>query len=148
MKINVKRYLDDGDTTMGLMFINGKYVCETLEDEHRNVKVRGETRIPEGTYKRGFRETLSGMTEKYRAKYDFFKWHLHVKDVPGFKYVYIHTGSTDDHTDGCLLIGGEKNMKAKSIYESRNKYRELYPIISMAIEQGEPVTITYENIEG
>ncbi len=30
---------------------------------------------------------------------------LHIQDVPGFTYILIHTGNTDEHTSGCLIVG-------------------------------------------
>ena len=69
MEILLLRYSDDGDSTMGLLFIDGKFECHTLEDEHRDVKKPGETRIPEGKYKVNFRNERTPLTKKYAAKY-------------------------------------------------------------------------------
>ena len=76
-----------------------------LEDEYRDGKVMGETCIPEGTYDVKPR-TEGGFHNRYTAKYgDFHKGMLHVQDVPNFEFILIHTGNTDEHTAGRLLLG-------------------------------------------
>ena len=105
MKLELKRFSAGNDSTLGLMFVDGEFECFTLEDEYREKKVKGETRIPAGTYKVAKREVVSGLTEKYRSKYPWFDYHFMLHDVPNFQYVYIHVGNDDDHTDGCILVG-------------------------------------------
>ena len=80
--------------------------------------MEGETRIPEGLYKVKQRRVLSGLTKKYRAKYPWFKWHFELQDVPGFKYVYIHIGNDDDHTDGCIIVGN--SLKSNKVDDINN----------------------------
>ena len=94
------------DATNGLLFIDGKFECYTLEDEYRTVKVMHETCIPEGTYPIEFR-TVGGFDAKYTKRYgaDFHKGMLWIRGVPEFEYILIHTGNTDSHTSGCLLVG-------------------------------------------
>jgi hypothetical protein len=150
MKIEVIRYNHDQESTSGLMAIDDEFVCFTLEDQQQDQKIKGETRIPSGTYKLGFREELSGLTKKYRARYNWFKWHLHVKDVPGFNYIYIHVGNSDKHTDGCLLVADRayNDPKDYNAYQTQSAiaFERIYKQISEAIENGEPVHITYKSI--
>ena len=72
---------------------------------------------------------------------------LHICDVPNFEYILIHTGNTDEHTAGCLLVGDsqENNVIIKDgfIGKSGNAYKRIYPAIAKAIELNEEVTITY-----
>jgi len=144
MKVNVLRYKDNGNATLGLLFIDGVFECYTLEDEERHVKVKGETRIPEGTYKINFRKTTSPLTERYQKKYEWFDYHLQIQDVPGFQYVYIHVGNSDSNTDGCLLVGS--TVDKDSMFQGRSvpAFKQVYKKIGNAIKNGEPVTITYE----
>jgi len=44
MKLELKRFSGQSDTTLGLMFVDGEFECFTLEDEYRADKVKGETR--------------------------------------------------------------------------------------------------------
>ena len=151
MKLKVLRFSSQEDSTSGLLFLEGdlglEFLCYTLEDERRVLKKKGETRVPSGTYKIELR-TEGGFHEKYKKKYGgFHKGMLHVTNVPNFEYILIHTGNTDEHTAGCLLVGDsqENNVIIKDgfIGKSVNAYKRIYPDISKAIIQGEEVTIEY-----
>ena len=117
MKLEVLRISSESDSTSGLVFdiTNGrKFLCYSLEDEYRNDKVMHETRVPAGTYKILLRKE-GGFHGRYTKKYgDFHKGMLHVQDVPGFKWILIHTGNTDEHTSGCLIVGdSQENNQLK-----------------------------------
>jgi hypothetical protein len=149
MNINVKRYNDNGESTLGLLFIDGAFECYTLEDEARTSKVWGETRIPEGTYEIGFR-TEGGHHARYMRKFgDFHKGMLHVKDVPNFEYILIHIGNDDDDTAGCLLVGSKANANNYGVgfvENSTGAYTKLYEKVRNALLNDEQVNITYERI--
>jgi len=150
MKLQVLRISSGEDSTSGLLFdiTNGrKFLCYTLEDEYREEKIMGETRIPSGTYEVVFRKS-GGFHNKYVKRYG--KMHLgmlHIINVPGFEYILIHTGNTDEHTAGCLLLGDTQtnNQIAKDgfIGSSGQAYKRVYPKIADAIENGDCVTIEY-----
>jgi len=150
MKLEVLRISSQKDSTNGILFdiTDGrKFLAYTLEDEYRDEKVMSETRIPSGTYKITLR-TVGGFHSRYEAKYgDFHKGMLWVRDVPGFEYILIHTGNTDEHTAGCLLVGSSQNenltKKDGFIGASTTAYKRIYPPIAKALEKGEEVTITY-----
>ena len=154
MKLKVLRFSSQEDSTSGLLFLEEnqeiKFLCYTLEDEKRDVKVRGETRVPTGTYKLELR-TEGGFHNKYKDRYGkFHKGMLHVTNVPNFEFILIHTGNTDEHTAGCLLVGDsqENNVIVKDgfIGKSTNAYKRIYPDISKEISEGKEVTIEYINI--
>ena len=155
MKLKVLRFSSQEDSTSGLLFLEGKkgleFLSYTLEDERRVLKVKGETRVPSGTYKLELR-TEGGFHEKYKRKYGgFHKGMLHVTNVPNFEYILIHTGNTDEHTAGCLLVGDsqENNVIIKDgfIGKSVNAYKRIYPNISKAINGNEEVTIEYIDLD-
>ena len=155
MELEVLRFSSQADSTSGLLFENTsvgkKFLCYTLEDERRALKVKGETRVPAGTYKIKLRKE-GGFHARYTKKYGgFHRGMLHVTDVPNFEYILIHTGNTDEHTAGCLLVGDsqENNIIIKDgfIGKSGNSYKRIYPSIARAIEQGEEVTITYTDYD-
>jgi len=165
MELEVIRFSSGTDSTNGILLKVDKhasaphaegYRCKreflayTLEDEQRNEKVYGETRIPNGTYKLGLRKT-GGYHAKYSKRFpDIHIGMLHVLDVPGFEYILIHCGNTDEHTAGCLLVGDsqENNQITKDgfIGKSTQAYKRIYPKIAEAIDCGEEVTITYKTI--
>ena len=144
MKLLVDRYNTNSTHTDGLLFIDDKFECFTLEDTYREQKVKGETRIPNGTYKVELRE-VGGFHNKYLAKYGdtFHKGMLWVKDVPNFEYILIHVGNTDDNTEGCLLVGSTADKDKSFIGASGNAYKDFYPKVVAAFENNEEVTITY-----
>lgn len=144
MKLEVLRFNSQEDFTSGLLFdvTDGrKFLAYTLEDEYREEKVKGETRIPSGTYKITLR-TTGGFHARYTKKYgSMHKGMLWVRDVPNFEYILIHTGNTDEHTAGCLLVGD--TQKDGFTGASTSAYKRIYPPIAEALESGDEVTITY-----
>ena len=163
MKLEVIRFSSGTDSTNGLLLevieqgneIDGlwqqkKFLAYTLEDEQRDTKVLGETRIPNGVYKLGLRK-VGGYHARYTKRFPHIHiGMLHVLDVPGFEYILIHCGNTDEHTAGCLLVGDsqENNQITKDgfIGKSTQAYKRIYPRIAEALECGEEVTITYKTI--
>ena len=71
MKLEVLRISSERDSTSGILFDttnDKKFLCYTLEDEKRDEKVMGETRIPEGTYEIKLR-TVGGFHQKYTKRF-------------------------------------------------------------------------------
>ena len=108
MHIRVDRVLSDADSSASEIFVDGVKVCYGLEDEPRDVKVSGETRIPAGTYLVGV-HTVGRFHDRYSNNVfaDIHKGMLHIQYVPNFEWILIHCGVTDDHTAGCLLVGDD-----------------------------------------
>ena len=157
MKYEVLRISSGKDSTSGMLFEvdnnTRTFLAYTLEDEQRDVKVWGETRIPAGTYKLKLR-TVGGFHTRYLAKYGdtFHKGMIWVQDVPGFEYILWHTGNTDEHTAGCLILGNTQtnNRIAKDgfIGSSVDAYKFVYPRVLAAIESGLDVEVTYIDYDG
>jgi hypothetical protein len=163
MELEVIRFSSGTDSTNGILleviqqgneidgiFKQKKFLAYTLEDEYRSEKVFGETRIPNGTFKLGLRK-VGGYHAKYAKRFPHIHiGMLHVLDVPGFEYILIHCGNTDEHTAGCLLVGDsqENNQVTKDgfIGKSTQAYKRIYPRIAEAIDCGEDVRITYKTI--
>ena len=150
MKIDVVRTQFGIDATNGMMFIDGKFECYTLEDQYQAVKVMHETCIPEGTYQIKFRK-VGGFHTKYSARYKNAHYGmLELQDVPDFKYILIHSGNTDEHTSGCILTGNTQQDldlgKDGMIGQSRNAYERMYRKVSAVLLQGKEVTITISKV--
>lgn len=145
MNLTALRYGHSKKSTLGLFMIDGKFYVYTLEDAFHVVKIPGETRIPNGTYKVILR-TYGGHHERYKLKFpEFHKGMLQVMDVPNYTDILIHIGNTDDDTEGCLLVGN-KSLTSGKIEDSTLAYKKIYPIIANAIDSGEEVYITYKDI--
>ena len=163
MKLEVIRFSSGTDSTNGILlevieqgndidglFQQKKFLAYTLEDEQRDTKVYGETRIPDGVYQMGLRK-VGGYHARYTKRFPHIHiGMLHVLNVPGFEYILIHCGNTDEHTAGCLLVGDsqENNLITKDgfIGKSTQAYKRIYPRIAEALVCGEEVTITYKTI--
>ena len=154
MKLVVLRYSSQKDSTNGLLFEQTDsgldFLCYTLEDEEREVKVMGETCIPNGTYRIGLR-TEGGFHSRYSKRFpDIHQGMLEIQDVPNFKYVLIHCGNTDEHTAGCLLIGDSQENNALIengfIGKSSQAYARIYLRIIQKVLEGEEVFIEYKKL--
>jgi len=150
MKLTVVRTQFGTDATNGLLFIDGIFECYTLEDQYQAVKVMHETCIPEGTYNIKFRKT-GGFHAKYSERYKNAHYGmLHIQDVPNFTYILIHTGNTDEHTSGCLIVGETQQdlevSKDGFIGSSTVAYKKMYAKVAGQLLQGKDVSIEYTTI--
>lgn len=128
MKLLLHRIAKQNDYTIGRLYIDGKYFCDTLEDKDRglsndmtlsyikSVKVYGETAIPTGTY-----EVVISYSNRFKKKLP------ELLNVPGFSGIRIHAGNTALDTHGCVLVGQNK-VKGKVI-NSRETMTKLQPLI-------------------
>lgn len=124
MEILVKRIAKKETYTIGKMYIDGKYFCDTLEDkdrglsqsmteeEIRKMKVHGLTAIPTGAYK-----VIVNYSER------FGKLMPLLLDVKGYAGVRIHSGNTPSDTLGCILVG--RNTAKGMVTESRKTFLRL-----------------------
>ena len=152
MKLRVLRYSSQKDSTSGALFEvteNGSlnFLCYTLEDEYREDKISGETRIPAGAYQLKLRK-VGGFHGRYMERFPkIHRGMLEVIGVPNFTYVLIHCGNDDDDTAGCLLVGNTQTSNLEKadgfIGSSTAAYKKIYPPIAEALEMGEKVTIEY-----
>ena len=159
MRLELYRYSSEKDSTLGMLFIvddetNKKdFLCFTLEDEKREVKVYGETRIPEGTYPIKYR-TEGGYFAKYKKRFPNLhndkRGVLHIDDVPNFEYILIHCGNDTSHTHGCVLVGdviSQNINKEPFLGKSSNCYKRIYPKISNILESQKHLSIKIINFE-
>lgn len=149
--LTVLRYIDDGETTLGLIFLRNEFFAYTLEDTHQDEKIKGKTRIPAGIYTIGY-STVDPAHSRITRVYlrDFKPWftrHLQLKNVPGFNGIYIHVGNYHENTGGCLLLadGVMAGPNRKSLQNSRDSYRRFYKIIAALLDSNELVTIQILN---
>lgn len=136
MELTLERKYKKKSYTIGKMYIDGAYFCDTLEDTVRDIakdgtgKIHGVTAIPAGTYK---------VTLSYSPK---FKRVLpYLEDVPHFSGIRIHSGNTAADTEGCILVG--RNTAVGRLSESRHMEQKLTDILTKAAKI-EAVTITIE----
>ena len=138
MKLTLKRIALRSTYTIGRLYVDGNYFCDTLEDAVRDLnkngkfdngekKIKGKTAIPYGTYE--IKWTYSPRFKKYTPQ---------LMNVPSFEGIRIHNGNSSDHTEGCLLLG--ENKKVGMVLNSKATIAKFYPIIKDACSKGK-VTI-------
>lgn len=149
MKLLLKRIALRESYTIGKLYVNGTYFCDTCEDRVRdnNIdgdlddigegKVYGQTAIPYGTYK----VTMNVQSLKYsqRAAYAWCKGYLpRLVDVPHFEGILIHSGNDATHSAGCILVG--ENKVRGQVINSMATLKRLVNILKGA----DNITITIE----
>lgn len=155
MNILVKRVAKRASYTIGKMYINGVYFCDTCEDTDRGLtqymslaeikrkKIYSRTAIPTGTYN----VTMNVVSPRF-SKRDFYKKNCdggrvpRLLNVPGFDGVLIHVGNSAADSNGCLLVG--KNSQVGKVLNSTNTFLALYKKLKEASLKGEKITITIQ----
>ena len=138
MKLTLKRIALRQTYTIGKLYIDDNYFCDTLEDTVRDLnkngkfdngekKVYAKTAIPYGTYE--IKWTYSPRFKKYTPQ---------LMNVPSFEGIRIHSGNTSADTEGCLILG--ENKQVGKVLNSRATINKLYPMIKEACSKGK-VTI-------
>lgn len=154
MSIQLKRVAKRDTYTIGKLYINGSYICDTIEDKDRGLaksmtakqilekKVKHQTAIPTGTYD----VTLKVKSPKYSNSQYFMKYcnamMPRLLDVPGFDGVLIHTGNTAEDSSGCVILG--YNTAVGKVLNSKKAFETVYPMLKKASDAGEKITITIE----
>lgn len=150
LDLTLERYHSDKTTSIGLLFVDlpedmhREFRCHILEDEPREVKVAGETRIPAGVYDMALR-TEGGMHGRYLDRFgDMHKGMLWITGIPNFDWVYFHPGNDESHTDGCPLVGNGVYLHDDGKWKlssSTDAYVRFYPPVAQAIMAGGPVRL-------
>jgi GH24 family phage-related lysozyme (muramidase) len=122
MNINLTRKEYTSKSTIGELYVDGKFECYTLEDRIRALKVPGTTAIPSGHY-----EVVVTWSNRFKRPLPL------LMNVPNYEGVRIHTGNTDENTEGCLLVG--KTKRRDFVAESRAAFNDLFPKIQGALQR-------------
>lgn len=155
MEILLKRVARKPTYTIGHLYIDGKYFCDTVEDKDRDLnrngifdngekKVYAETAIPNGRY----RVTMNVQSPKFSLKPEYNWWKVNGKvgfiprllKVSNFDGILIHHGSSARSSAGCIIVG--KNTIVGQVTDSMNTCKRLYPLLQAANERGEQIWIT------
>ena len=135
MKLLLKRIALRDKYTIGRLYIDGQYWCDTLEDRVRDLnverKVSGETAIQNGTY-----DVVVNISPKFKRLLP------RLLRVPHFEGVLIHRGNTAADSAGCILVGENKakGMVLNSTYWERRITEHLLD----AQNKGEDIKITVQ----
>ena len=154
MELLLERKWKKETYTIGRLYVDGLFECNTLEDKDRGLnqsdpllyiqkrKVSNETAIPKGTYWVAMNIT----SPKYSAS--AWYWQIcrgkvpRLLNVPGFEGILIHTGNTALDTSGCILVG--MNTKVGRLTDSKATFQKLYKKLKAAADKGEEIVLKIE----
>lgn len=151
MELRLERNHKLNDYTIGDLYIDDIFYCNTLEDTDRGltssmteqeinkIKIKGKTAIPTGKYK----ITLDIISPRFSnsSLYKSIDGKLpRLLNVPGFDGILIHIGNTPKDTDGCILVGYNK-IKGQ-VLNSKDTFNDLYTKLLESKSKGELISIT------
>jgi hypothetical protein len=136
VKLRLERVFLGETYTIGKLYISDKYFCDVLEDrvvdkdksgkfEGKEVKIFGESAIPYGTY-----DVVLNESPKFKRILP------RLLNVPHFDGILIHAGNTDKDSNGCLLVGlnKEKGKVINSRFYEEALVKELSKYKQISIE--------------
>lgn len=155
MEILLKRIARRPTYTIGRLYIDGRYFCDTVEDTDRDLnrngrfdngeaKVYAQTAIPNGRY----RVTMNVRSPKFSSRTEYNWWRVNGRygylprllDVPHFEGILIHAGSSARSSAGCIIVG--RNTVVGGVTDSMATCKKLYPILKAAADRDEQIWIT------
>ena len=154
MDLLLKRIAKKNGYTIGKLYINNVYFCDTLEDPDRGLdssmplnvlkqkKLAHITAIPTGKY-----QVTMDVISPRLSKSVFYKQYgggrvPRLLNVPAYEGVLIHCGNTAKDTDGCILVG--RNSKVGMVLDSKITYSNLYPLLEATAKRKEKIFITIQ----
>lgn len=150
MRLTLKRIAKRPKYTIGKLYIDDTYFCDTLEDTDRGLtnrmgaviiqtkKVANETAVPTGTYK----INMNTVSPRFQSSSWAKKWKgivPRLMDIPGYVGVLIHPGNTEKDTSGCILVG--QNKQVGKVINSQATWQSLMEKLT---KEKSKITITIE----
>lgn len=151
MELKIDRRYKGTEYTIGSLYVNGSYFCDTLEDTDRGInssmnldeitkkKIYGKTAIPKGTYNIDMTTVSPKFKNRSWAK-PYGGKVPRLLSVPGFDGVLIHPGNTASDTLGCILVG--RNTIVGRVTDSTVTFHNLMKKLLEAKTKGEGISIT------
>lgn len=139
--------------TIGRLYVDGVFFCNTLEDTVRDInkngtfdcgelKIKGCTAIPYGTYE----ISLDIISPKF-SKYQFYRETCSGKlprllNVPAFEGILIHCAEGPKGAEllqGCIAVG--MNTIVGGLTGCKETFKTLYKLLNGAKTKGEKIKI-------
>ncbi len=143
MEIRVKRIARKDGYTIGKIYVDNAYFCDTLEDVDRGLadtmeideilanKLKGITAIPTGKY-----DVILTFSPIFKRVLPL------LLNVKGFEGIRVHPGNSTEDTEGCLLVG--ENKEKGKVINSRATFEKLMSVLLGCEKKKEKITITIE----
>lgn len=153
MELKLKRIALRDTYTIGRLYVDNHYFCDTCEDAVRDLnkdgdlsdvgegKVFAQTAIPYGKYE----ITLKVKSPKFSQKvaYNWCGGFLpRLLGVKHFDGILIHAGNSANDSAGCIIVG--KNKVVGRVSESMDTLKKLYGVLTAASNSGEKIWISIE----
>lgn len=135
MLITLERKIFTLDSTVGILSLDGKFFCYTLEDRDRQwvgseilpwtpaMKVPKQTAIPYGGY-----EVIINYSSRFKKRMPL------ILNVPNYEGVRIHVGNTSFDTEGCIIVGCNYDIhKPNYVGESKVAFNSLFTTLDKAV---------------
>ena len=146
MELRLDRIFRTNEYTIGELYVDGAYLCDTLEDPVRPLpevcpntpkgiackckeKVYGDTAVPAGTY-----EVKLSYSNRFKRIMP------EILNVPHFLGIRIHSGNSSKDTEGCIILGTKS--KGDWVTASRVAFNKVYKLLQKAVDNKEEITIT------
>lgn len=144
MEIKVDRKWKKEKYTIGRLYIDGEFICNTIEDTDRGLtqsmseeeikskKIYGQTAIPTGRYK----VLMNIVSPKFSQK----EFYMNVckgkvprlEGIKGFSGVLIHSAATADNVEGCIGVGF--NTEIGRLTSIKEAFEKVYSKLSSSKE--------------
>lgn len=151
MKITLNRKYKKDTYSIGKLYVNGQYFCDTVEDKDRGLtdkdsldkikatKVYAKTAIPLGTY-----QIAMGVISPKFSKKAYYKSFCNGRmprllNVKGFDGILIHRGTNADSSAGCIIVG--RNTIKGGVTDSQHYFEKLYKVLDEVYRRGESIEI-------
>lgn len=154
MEVKLKRKYQKDAYSIGYLYVDEVYECDTIEDKDRGlnqlmsideikkIKVYGETAIPKGRY-------IVRM-DIVSPKYNAIPWYRdnfggrmpRLESVKGFEGILFHPGNTALDSYGCIIVG--QNKQKGKVLNSRVTFSKLWKKFNDAYKRRETIYLTIE----
>jgi len=110
-------------STIGELYLKDEFLCWTLEDTVRKLKIPHKTAIPAGQY-----EVVMSFSNRFQKRLP------ELLKVPFFSGIRIHAGNKPEDTDGCILVG--KEVMSDFVAHSQETMTKILPKIEEQLKYG------------
>lgn len=138
MKVEIIEIASTTNSTVSMLYIDGRHESFIIEDGYRGAKVPGETRIDGGIYH--LKARYHGkFYEEYKRKFNH-EFAIEIVGVKNFTDILSHIGNTVKDTRGCTLnnMGFKIDVNTGNYVgiDSTTAYKRFYNSVYLELKAG------------